>query len=245
MISTVDTRTARRTARTWGIVALVLLAAVATPAAAQTGTQAQLTTDTTEPAFVVALHEDGSADVTVTMTYDLTDENAAFESLRNNSTVQQNAAETFAERLRSVAANASEATGREMSVSDPSISLSTADGGSVGVITLQVRWHGLAAVDGDTLHVSEPFASGFTPERPFTLVEPDGYELTDATPEPADTTADGATWAAGTSLEGFSATFEPSTASTSGGDALPGFGPVAGLVAVSAGAALLARRSAS
>lgn len=129
----------------------------------------------------------------------------------------------------------------------------------------------MAGAEGDRLLVTEPFASGFSTDRPFTLVGPDGYELTDATPEPDDRTAQSATWAAGTSLEGFAVTLESSAdddgtdgsgddradgggdaddgtsgdpaeaGNGSGSDALPGFGPLLAALALAASVAAALR----
>jgi len=102
-----------------------------------------------EPAFVVDLATDGSAEVVVTYTFDL----------------------------------------------------ETIDG--TGDVTLSATWNGLAAVEDDTLVVTEPFASGFEPDRRFYLVGPDGYELESATPDP-DERGDGyLAWEAGSDLDGF------------------------------------------
>lgn len=200
-----------------------------------------------EPSFVATLHADGSAAVALTYTFDLTTESerAAFEELRTNETAQAETVTRFRNRMETVAADAANATGRDMSVEEASIDLSTTGGGDTGVVVLSVTWNGLAAVEGDRLVVTEPFASGFEPDRPFTVRWPDGYELAYASPAPADATATSATWNAGTDLDGFSLTVAesstpPSTASPTEGSG-PGFGVTAAFVAF-AGATLLARR---
>ncbi|WP_169302419.1 DUF7345 domain-containing protein [Halorientalis salina] len=211
--------------------------------------------DTTERSFVVDLQEDGSATVTVTTTFDLTDQNEtdAFEQLTNDQQARDRFETNFRNRMAGVASDASNETGREMSISDSTIDLRT--DGDTGIVELSVTWDGLAAVDGNQLTVSEPFASSFTPDRAFSLHVPDGYEATTVSPS-ADSRADGTlTWNAGTSLDGFAVTAEqtdggsesgasePTSASTtddSSGDG-PGFGIGLTITAL-LGVGFLARR---
>lgn len=153
--------------------------------------------------FLVELDAEGNADVAVTYTYDLeTDsEQAAFEELESNETARQELAGRFQNRMQGVADRASNETGRSMTVTDASVAIEPSDG--VGIVTLSVTWDNLAAVEGDRLMVTEPFASGFEPNRTFTVVAPDGYEIDSASPS-SDASGDGsATWNAGTSLDGF------------------------------------------
>lgn len=212
---------------------------VATPVAAQS--------DTAEQAeFLVELGAEGDAGVTVTYAYDLeTDgERAAFEELQDNETARQELAERFENRMSSVAADTADSTGREMSVSDASVELDSENG--VGIVSLSVEFQGLAAAEDGQLTVTEPFASSFETDRPFTVEAPDGYEITSTSPDPSSTGEATATWDAGTSLEGFELVAE----SNDGGDGDSGTdGNGAGFgaaVAVAAllGAVLFARRAA-
>ncbi|WP_226022435.1 DUF7345 domain-containing protein [Halomicrobium salinisoli] len=234
----------RRTGRTLLIGAVALLtvaAAVPAPAAAQDP----------EPAFVVDLAESGDAAVSVTYAFDLdTDaERQAFRELRDNESAREAYAARFGDRLRSVAANAENASGREMAVEDVTIDVATDD--RTGVVTLSADWRGLAATTDGGLAVTEPFASGFAPDRQFVIALPDGYEASEVAPEPASSGDGRLTWSAGTDLDGF----ELVAAESGGGDAAtadgdrstaadgPGFGVAAALAGLVA-AALLARRRA-
>lgn len=193
-----------------------------------------------EPSLVVELRPDGDADVTLTMTYDLTsdDERDAFESLKNDERAQQNATERYADRLGRVAENANDGVDREMRVPADGASIALQERGDVGVVRLSATWTNLAAVEGDRLVVTEPFASGYEPDRPVAIVAPDGHEVASATPS-ADAESDGrATWDAGTSLDGFEATIEPAE----DGDSLPGFGIGAALLSVLGTLSLALRR---
>lgn len=206
----------------------------------------------TTPSFVVDLAADGSARVTLTLTYDLEtdDERAAFRTLQNDPDTRTDTRDRFASRMSSVAADAGEATGREMSVGDPAIELSTTDGGSVGVVELSVTWTEIAARTDGMLVVTEPFASGFQPDQRFTVRGPEGYELATTEPSPDDTTARNAIWSAGTDLTGFRVAFEqagsdggsPETASGDGAIGAPGFGPAVALLALAVALAVVRRR---
>lgn len=195
-------------------------------------------------AFVVDLDAEGDATVTLRLTYDLSnsDERAAFDDLRGDEKAQTDIRERFESRLTDVADDASAATGREMSISDGSVELSTTDD-DIGVVDLSVRWKGLAAVDGDSVTVTEPFASGFTPDQQFVLVGPDGYAVESATSEPAGTDDGALVWSAGTELEGFDVTFAADGEGDSEtGIGAPGFGVAVASVAVLAVALLVVRR---
>lgn len=232
--------TRKTTLLTTVAVAGLLVVASAAPAAAAT-----------EPSVTVALSSDGTANITITSTFDLDDdaETAAFEELRNNETVRETYTDRFRDRWRALANATAASTGREMAVDDVSLEL-TRDG-STGVATVTATWSGLAAVDGDRLTLSEPFASGFTTDRPVTIVLPDGYDVAAADPEPSNVDGTALTYDAGTEFGGFELVAERGDAgdgsgtdstdgSTTGGSA-PGFGVLAALAALAA-AGLLARR---
>lgn len=202
----------------------------------------------TEPSLLVELDDSGDAQVTLTMTYDLdTDEEAdAFESLEGDEEAQATVLDRFEGNMQSVADTASDRTDRTMAVTGQSVSADRQD--DVGVLSMTVEWTNFAATDGDDLVVTEPFASGYETDRPLTIVAPDGYQVSDATPTP-DSESDGtATWDAGTDLDGFevvlSADGDAATGADDTGDAdddLPGFGIGTALTAL-LGIALIGRR---
>lgn len=223
------------------LVVLVVLGAVAPPAAGtQTGTERSATGgDAADTALVVDLAEDGDATVTLRLTFDLDreEDRQALERLRANRTA---IADGFETRMRAIAERTAERTGREMAVTGADLTVTTE--GSTGVVELSVEWTGLAAVEGDRLVVSQPFADGFRPPGRFEVRAPEGYVLAEATPAAASSTDATAVWSAGSSLDGFQTVFVPADATST---SLPGFGAPAALVAVAlvAGAtALLSRR---
>lgn len=229
-----------RTTRLVGILLCIALATsvVAVPAAAH---------GADEEEFLVFLDRSGDADVSLTLTYDLHSdaERAAFGELQENETAREASAERFENRMSAVAADASNATGREMAVSSASVQVSETEG--VGTMTMTVTWENLAAVEGDRLTVTEPFSSGFDPGVAFTVAVPQGYERTSVTPKPSSSDRTMSTWDAGTDLHGFELVAEPvaeddgsPTEETDGEGA--GFGVVIALGALVAVALLTARR---
>lgn len=223
--------------RALGLLAVlaVLLTAVVAPSAAQP-------TDPADTTFLVVLDESGDAEVTLQLAFDVSTEQdrRALDRLRTNRTT---ILAQFHGGMAAVAAGAENETGRSMDVSDPAMRV-TAEGDR-GVVELSVTWHGLAAVDGDRLRVTAPFDDGFESPGRFVIRAPEGYAVESVTPAPTDRSGTEATWAAGTRLDGFEATFLPDRAT--GGtppQALPGFGVPAALVAIAlvSGLAVLAAR---
>ena len=206
-----------------------------------------------EEQFLVELDAEGNADVSMTFAYDLDsdDEQAAFEALRENTTAQTASIERFENRVTAVADDASAATDREMSVRSADIELYRS--GDVGVVVLSLQWTNLAALDGDRLTVTEPFASGFDPDRPFAVVLPDGYDIATTTPEPSSVDDSTVTWDAGVTLDEFELAAEADTGTGDAGadDTSPdeddtedavGFGVVTAVVSLLSVAALAVRR---
>lgn len=189
--------------------------------------------DDAEPSFAVELDDDGDATVTLTMTYDLTDDDdrAAFQSLEDGDADQEDALQRFASRLDDVAADVNERTDRSTSVSAAAVSTTSTD--DVGALRLSVTWSNLATEEDGALVLEEPFASGFEAEQSLTVVAPEGYEITSATPSPDASDEHSMTWDAGSDLEGFEL-----TVAESADDGLPGFGIVAGIVGLLAAIAV-------
>ncbi|MFB6292729.1 MAG: hypothetical protein ABEH60_00520 [Halonotius sp.] len=162
-------------------------------------------------AFVVDLQSDGNATVTLVVPYDLTSdaERQAFEELRADPTA---ITAPFEQRLSRIAARTATDTDREMRVGDAHADFETS--GGQGIIRVSVDWIGLGNVSGNGVTLSEPFASGYQPNRPFVVHPPSGYTLTETSHEPAASTADAVRWASGASLAGFSTTFTGSNAGT-------------------------------
>lgn len=212
------------------------------------GTDAQSAPTDSASAFEVALEADGDATVAVAVSFNLTDEanRTAFESLETNKTKRNEFEARTEQRFRTVAGSAANATDREMTIEETRISFETDEETERGIVTVSATWTAFAATDGDRLTVTEPFASGFTADRPVVLRLPDGYALADATHAPTDRTDTRLVWDANTSLEGYEATIVPAdetgaNGGADGGDEQPGFGFGATVVAI-VGATWLSRR---
>ena len=184
------------------LVAGLVVVPAGVAAAVGTGTTAAHD-DGTAPAFVAEMEGDGTVEVTVRYAFDLRDEARAdaFAELQTNETARAAFLTTFQDRMELVANDTAAATDRDVTVGNASAAFRTA--GSTGVVELSVPIRNLAAVDGDRVVLSEPFASNFQPDREFQVVLPDGYELVSATPESTDTGDGEVAYAAGTSLDGF------------------------------------------
>lgn len=171
--------------------------------AATTDGQMDLGDEFDAPAFIVELDQSGSATVAVTYTFNLSDESRqeAFQQIRDNQTERESFRTQFRDRFQRIAADTANTTGREMSASNAVLDFR--NDGTTGVVEASVTWTGLAAVDGNEMTVTEPFASGFTTERPVHMRIPDGYNVQSVT-LPADSTSGGTlTYAAGTDFTDF------------------------------------------
>lgn len=201
---------------------------------------------TPEPSMTVDLRADGSGEMVVTSTLDLdsTEGQTAFDELRSNESVRDAYSARFQDRLQNIADSTAASTGREVTITDTSVELSREN--STGVVTMTATWDGLAAVEGDQLTLSEPFASEFATDRRFIVILPDGYELETTATEPTATDDGRIVYASGTSLDGFELVAESGdSAATDGSDTTggsgPGFGVIASVAALAA-TGVLARR---
>lgn len=236
-----------------GVVATIITVALATGVATANAQQSnQSSTDLTSPladhadpapAFEIRPQSDGSGQIHVIYAFDLTDDARAeaFEEIRTNETVKAAFEDRFRARLAVVAADAAERTGRDMAVQDVDLSVRTVH--QTGIVEISLTWDGLAAVDGDRLIITEPFASGYEPSRPVHLLVPDGYNVASVTPDPTDRDSKRLAWEAGTDLGGFEVKLEPGDATTgelgeTDGGSGPGFGVITVLMAIVATAAV-------
>lgn len=223
--------------------------------------QAGIDADTTT--LAAAVGPDGDADWRVTYRVELDDENAtaAFESLRRD--IEANRSQylsTFRERIEATAASAESATDRGMSVGNFSVAVETRaqPDTTFGVVTYRFRWNGFAATDGDRVVVGDTLDGLILDSGTVLRVTwPDGYGVTDITPDSAER-ADGAVvWRGPADFEAGEprvtvergvTTTPAETVSPGGGDGADGglgwLPPTVALllVAVVAGAVLLARR---
>lgn len=179
--------------------------------------------------LAVELEANGDASISLILVYDLTseEEQAAFESLREDQGAMTELSDRFHDRMQLVAESV-EGTDEE-AVTDAANEIVVTE--ENGYVSMSVSWNSLGSVDEDTIQVTEPFASGFESDTQFILVGPEDSAINSHTPEPDETGEDYAVWAAGSSLDGFEATLDASAgedADTFG----PGFGVGAAILGI-------------
>ncbi|MXV60668.1 DUF4897 domain-containing protein [Natronorubrum sp. JWXQ-INN-674] len=228
------------------VVSMLLVSGLAMPVA---GSSAVTDESINGPAVHVALEADGDATVTLVSVYDLTDEDErdAFETLREDEKTQADLLERFSERLEGVADDVDTDADREKSVESKSVDVRTNE--DSGIVTFSAFWDELAAVEGETVVLMEPFASGFESDRSLIVTIPDGTTIESVTPEPTIHEESAVNWDGETELDGFELTASTATndessvdASETTTDGVPGFGPIGAIVAL---ATLLVAISAS
>ncbi len=224
------------------VIALAMVASLVVAAAGPAAAQDQVDRE----ALIVDVHDDGSATLTAVMTYDLTSdaERQAFRSMKENESTVEAVRTRFADRMASVAASAGEVEGREMTVTETSVTMETTASGDRGIVRLSATIENLAAVDGEEVVLTEPFASGFYTERPLIVRAPDGYAVADASPAPDEEGDQQVGWSAGTEFSDFAVSFAPdaSTGDDVTAFGTPGFGVGVAVVALLASAMLAVRR---
>ncbi|MFB6112951.1 MAG: PGF-CTERM sorting domain-containing protein [Halodesulfurarchaeum sp.] len=185
------------------------------------------------PALVTDLAADGSAAMTLVLTYDLTTETdrQAFTDLRESNETVADIASRFESRMREVVASAANRTGRNIQLTDTTVSFAIVDSGTTGVVRLTATVDNLAAVENGQMVMTAPFASGFYSERPVIVRIPAGYSVSSVHPAPDSSTDTTLTWESGTDFEGFALLLEstgtgtPSEGTTSPtSTTTPGFG---------------------
>ena len=125
------------------------------------------------------------------------EEERAFEQLRadvENDTDAYTA--RFRDRMASTAATAESATGRNMTVSNATVTAERRElPQAYGVLTYRFEWTNFAAVDGDRLRVGDAVDGLFLDGSSSLIVSwPDGYRLGETTPEPSEVREGSVVW---------------------------------------------------
>ncbi|MFB6221861.1 MAG: helix-turn-helix transcriptional regulator [Halolamina sp.] len=232
----------------FGALLVVLVAALiltgGTTAAAGEGFGSLQSGDVETDAVVLSAAVDADGDATWTIDYRirLDDENttAAFDSLRAD--IRNNTSDyrgQFANRMRSTVAAAENATGREMAVSNVSVTTRTTIDGQYGVVSYSFQWTGFAATENGRIVIGDALAGLFLDaDTKLTFNWPDGYELASVDPAPDGKSDQSVTWEGPTDF----GTNQPRVVVAEPG-LLPGWAPIAaGVVLVLVGAAWYYRR---
>ncbi len=159
---------------------------------------AQSGVETDNVRLVVTLAENGSARWEVQYWTRLDDDNTttAFRSLERDIEANPgNYSQQFAERMRSTVTSAENATGREMSAENFSVSAETRGPPQYGVVTYSFRWKGFAAVDGDTIRVGDAIEGIFLDSSTRLILQwPSDYGAVNVTPDADERRSDTVVW---------------------------------------------------
>ena len=149
--------------------------------------------------IAVAVEPDGDAEWTVEYRIQLatSEEEQAFEELRadvENDTEAYTA--RFRARMASTAATAESATGRNMTVSNATVTAERRElPQTYGVLTYRFEWTDFAEVDGERLRVGDAVDGLFLDgSSSFIVSWPEGYRLAETTPEPGEVRERSVVW---------------------------------------------------
>ena len=151
---------------------------------------AQMDVEPDDVSMEVDVRPDGDAQWTVEYRIRLAtdEEEQAFEQLRADVENDTEAYTTrFRDRMVSTAATAESTTGRNMTVSNATVTAERRElPQAYGVLTYRFEWTNFAAVDGDRLRVGDAVDGLFLDDSSSLIISwPEGYRLGETTPEPS------------------------------------------------------------
>ena len=160
---------------------------------------AQTDVEPDDVSIAAAVRPDGDAEWTVEYRIRLAtdEEERAFEQLRADVENDTEAyTSRFRERMVSTAETAESATGRNMTVSNATVTAERRElPQAYGVLTYRFEWTNFAAVDGDRLRVGDAIDGLFLDDSSSLILSwPEGYRLAEATPDPSETRERSAVW---------------------------------------------------
>ncbi|TKX68580.1 hypothetical protein [Halorubrum sp. SP9] len=160
---------------------------------------AQMDVEPDDVSLAVAVQPDGDAQWTVEYRIRLAtdEEERAFEGLRADVESDTDAyTSRFRERMVSTAATAESATGRNMTVSNVTVTAERRElPQAYGVLTYRFEWTNFAAVDGDRLRVGDAVGGLFLDGSSSLIVSwPEGYRLEETTPDPDEVREQSVVW---------------------------------------------------
>lgn len=160
----------------------------------------QMDIDADDVLMEAAVEADGDAVWTIEYRtrLDTEDEADAFEELREDVEADPEAyTDRFRERMETTVDASAEATGREMSVSDVSVTAERRDlPREYGVLSYEFRWSGFAAADGSRVTAGDALEGLFLDdETAFVVSWPETHRLVDAIPSPTETRDRSVVWA--------------------------------------------------
>lgn len=171
------------------VLALVVALLTVPVAGAQLGGLAQEQVDPDTVVLQVDLQEDGDTRWTVSYRTRLDDDNTteAFRSLQDDVDANPDTyTADFGDRMGRTVATAENATGREMTLRNLTVTAETeALPQEYGVVTYRFEWTNFAAVEGEQLRAGDAISGLFLDsESTLRITWPDGYERASVDPSP-------------------------------------------------------------
>ena len=160
---------------------------------------AQMDVEPDDVSLEVAVGPDGDAEWTVEYRIRLgtDEEERAFEQLRADVENDTEAyTSRFRDRMASTAATAESTTGRNMTVSNATVTAERRElPQAYGVLTYRFEWTNFAAVDGERLRVGDAVDGLFLDDSSSLIVSwPEGYRLAETTPDPSEARERSVVW---------------------------------------------------
>lgn len=167
------------------------------PQESTVGQQMEFDADTIQ--MDIAVQEDGSAEWTVSFWLELADSESqeAFESIQEDIEADpESQTQQFADRIEQTVATATDATGREMAVSQFTVSAERQSlAREFGVIRYSFHWSEFAERDDEHLQVGDAITGLFLDDDTRLLISwPEAYELESVTPEPSEQRTNAVIW---------------------------------------------------
>jgi hypothetical protein len=171
---------------------LLLLSAAPVSGVSSGSALAQQGIDTDDVLMSIAVEEDGDAvwEIEYRTRLETDDDERAFAELQSGVESDPDAyAGRFRDRMNGTAGAAENATGREMAITEITVSAENRTlPQEYGVLTYRFRWSNFAAVDGDRLIVGDAIDGLFLDDETSLLLSwPEEYDLLGASPEPTET----------------------------------------------------------
>ncbi len=171
----------------------LLFVSLGTVAAAPSGSAfAQQDIDPDDILMSIEIEDDGDGvwEIEYRTRLETDEDEEAFDDLRADVEADPEPyAERFQDRMDATAEGATDATGREMTITDMTVSVEKRDlPREYGVLTYRFRWSNFAAVEGDRLLVGDAIDALFLDDETALLISwSESYELNSVSPEPTET----------------------------------------------------------
>jgi hypothetical protein len=172
--------------------AVVLLTACCLAATA--GLAGGVHDESTDDTLGFELTADGDANVFHVTTYNLSvdEERSAYDAIADNETARVEHREEAMSDLQAAAATGRNGSELDMRVRDPAVETYERDG--YGYVTVTATWEPLAYHNETMVVVTEPFRSGYEPDRDVTIHGPEGYRRGVVQPNPGLARLNSAVW---------------------------------------------------